>query len=126
MFAGGTDTTTTILEWAMSELVNNPEAMTKAQLEVREVLGEDRAIITNCDIAKLPYMRMVIKEVLRLHPPIPLVPRMARDDCNIMGYDMLKGTNVLVNVFAISSQDIGKSLKSLSPRDLRTTIWIIM
>ncbi|EMS67939.1 5-epiaristolochene 1,3-dihydroxylase [Triticum urartu] len=102
MFAGGTDTTATVLEWAMSELVNNPEAMTKAQLEVREVLGEDRVIITNCDIAKLPYMRMVIKEVLRLHPPIPLVPRMARDDCNIMGYDMLKGTNVLVNVFAIS------------------------
>ncbi|VAI74792.1 unnamed protein product [Triticum turgidum subsp. durum] len=102
MFAGGTDTTATVLEWAMSELVNNAEAMTKAQLEVREVLGEDRVIITNCDIAKLPYMRMVIKEVLRLHPPIPLVPRMARDDCNIMGYDMLKGTNVLVNVFAIS------------------------
>ncbi|KAM3210457.1 hypothetical protein ACQJBY_064435 [Aegilops geniculata] len=102
MFAGGTDTTATVLEWAMSELVSNPEAMTKAQLEVREVLGEDRVIITNCDIVKLPYMRMVIKEVLRLHPPIPLVPRMARDDCNIMGYDMLKGTNVLVNVFAIS------------------------
>ena len=64
MFAGGTDTTATVLEWAMSELVNNAEAMTKAQLEVREVLGEDRVIITNCDIAKLPYMRMVIKEVL--------------------------------------------------------------
>uniref|UniRef100_A0ACD5YAQ6 Uncharacterized protein n=1 Tax=Avena sativa TaxID=4498 RepID=A0ACD5YAQ6_AVESA len=102
VFAGGTITTATILEWTMSELVNNPKVMAKAQLEIREVLGDDRAIITNDDTAELPYMRMVIKEAFRLHPPFPLVPRKAREDCTIMGYDMLKGTNVLVNIFAIS------------------------
>ncbi|XP_047071706.1 desmethyl-deoxy-podophyllotoxin synthase-like [Lolium rigidum] len=102
VFAGGTITTATILEWAMSELVNNPKAMAKAQLEIRVVLGEDRAVITNCDIAELQYLRMVIKEAFRLHPPFPLVPRRAREDCTVMGYDMLKDTNVLVNIFAIS------------------------
>ncbi|KAM0836445.1 hypothetical protein ACQ4PT_062325 [Festuca glaucescens] len=102
VFAGGTITTATILEWAMSELVNNPRAMAKAQLEIREVLGEDRAIITNGDIGELQYLRMVIKEAFRLHPPFPLVPRRAREDCTIMGYDMLKDTNILVNIFAIS------------------------
>ncbi|KAM0855653.1 hypothetical protein ACQ4PT_049626 [Festuca glaucescens] len=45
---------------------------------------------------------MVIKEVLRLHPPGPLIPRTTREDCKIMGYDMLKGTNVYINVFAVS------------------------
>uniref|UniRef100_A0ACD5V1H6 Uncharacterized protein n=1 Tax=Avena sativa TaxID=4498 RepID=A0ACD5V1H6_AVESA len=104
MFAAGTETTGNVLAWAMSELVHNPEIMAKAQQEVREVLGEGRAVITNGDLAKLDYMRMVIKEVLRLHPPAPLVPRAAREDCRIMGYDISKGTNVYINVFA-ASQD---------------------
>jgi cytochrome P450 len=86
----------------MSELVKNPKAMAKAQLEIREMLGEDRGTITNGDIVELPYMRMVIKEAFRLHPPFPLVPRTSRDVCTIMGFDMLKDTNVLVNIFAIS------------------------
>uniref|UniRef100_A0ACD5UV09 Uncharacterized protein n=1 Tax=Avena sativa TaxID=4498 RepID=A0ACD5UV09_AVESA len=102
IFSGGTDTTGTILEWAMSELVRHPKVMAKAQQEIREVLGEDRVVITNGDLGKLHYMRMVVKEVLRLHQPAPLIPRMAREDCEIMGYDMPKGTTVFINVFAVS------------------------
>ncbi|XP_037467609.1 cytochrome P450 71AV8-like [Triticum dicoccoides] len=101
MFGGGTETSGTILEWAMSELVCHPEAMAKAQLEIRDVLGQDRAIITNSDLGELQYMRMVIKEALRLHPPTPLVHRAAREDCTIMGYDVIKGNSVLVNIFAV-------------------------
>lgn len=86
----------------MSELVNNPEVMAKAQLEVREVLGPDRAVITNRDLAEVHYIRMVIKEVLRLHPPGPVIARLTREDCKIMGYDVLKGTNMYINLFAIS------------------------
>nr|BAK07691.1 predicted protein [Hordeum vulgare subsp. vulgare] len=102
MFGAGTDTTSTTLEWAMSELVNHGEAMAKAQLEVREVLGPDRAIIVSNDLAELHYMRMVIKETFRLHPPAPLLNRTNEVDCKIMGYDMLKGTNIYINAFAIS------------------------
>ncbi|KAK1620106.1 hypothetical protein QYE76_025623 [Lolium multiflorum] len=102
IFAGATDTTGTVLEWAMSELVRHPDVMTKAYLEIRKVLGEDRSFITTRDIPELPYMRMVIKEVLRLHTPFPLIPRMTRNDCKILGYDMLKGTTVLINAFAVS------------------------
>ncbi|KAM3393565.1 hypothetical protein ACQJBY_014342 [Aegilops geniculata] len=102
MFAAGTESTSTVLEWTMSELVIHPEAMAKAQQEVRQALGEKRAIITNRDLGELHYLRMVIKEVLRLHPPGPLVPRQAREDCKMMGYNILKGTNVYVNVFGIS------------------------
>ncbi|KAF7020042.1 hypothetical protein CFC21_033167 [Triticum aestivum] len=86
----------------MSELVNHPEAMAKAQLEVREVLGPDRAIIASSDLAELHYMQMVMKETFRLHPPAPLLNRTNEDDCRIMGYDMLKGTNIYINVLAIS------------------------
>ena len=77
--------------------------MAKAQLEVREVLGKDREVITSADLNELRYMRMVIKEVLRLHAPAPfLIPRQTREDCEIMDYNIPKGTNIFVNVFAIS------------------------
>ena len=78
LFAGGTETSRITMEWAMSELLKNPETMRKAQLEVRQVLGVQQAVITNNDLHDLHYMRMVIKEVLRLHPPAPLLPRRAR------------------------------------------------
>uniref|UniRef100_A0ACD5WJU5 Uncharacterized protein n=1 Tax=Avena sativa TaxID=4498 RepID=A0ACD5WJU5_AVESA len=103
IFLAATDTTGRVLEWAMSELLNNPEVMAKVQLEVRGVLGQGQAVITNTDLSELHYLRMFIKEVLRMHPPAPLlVPREAREDCEIMGYDIPRGTNIYVNVFAIS------------------------
>ncbi|VAH54713.1 unnamed protein product [Triticum turgidum subsp. durum] len=102
MFGAATDSTSTTLEWAMSELVNHREAMTKAQLEVREVLGPNRAIIASSDLAELHYMRMVIKETFRLHPPAPLLNRTNEEDCKIMGYHVVKGMNIYINVLAIS------------------------
>ncbi|OEL35490.1 Premnaspirodiene oxygenase [Dichanthelium oligosanthes] len=103
IFGGATTTIGSTLEWAMSELMKKPEAMEKAQQEVRKVLGGSRGVITNAELAGLNYMRMVIKEVLRLHPPNPLlVPRESREDCEILGYHIPKGTKVLVNAFAIS------------------------
>ncbi|CAM0943192.1 unnamed protein product [Alopecurus aequalis] len=102
LFSAATDTTGTALEWAMSELVRHPEVMAKAQAEIQQVLGQDQDVITHRGLAELQYLRMVIKEVLRLHPSAPIFPRMTREDCKILGYDMLKGTCVLVNIFSVS------------------------
>uniref|UniRef100_A0ACD5WRQ4 Uncharacterized protein n=1 Tax=Avena sativa TaxID=4498 RepID=A0ACD5WRQ4_AVESA len=103
IFAGGTETSSTTMEWAMSELLKNPEVLSKVHLELKEVLGSEREIITNADMGELRYMRMVIKESLRLHPPGPLLaPRQAREDCEIMDYHIARGTIVHINVFAIS------------------------
>ncbi|KQJ81810.2 5-epiaristolochene 1,3-dihydroxylase [Brachypodium distachyon] len=103
MFGAGSETTSNTLAWAMSELLRSPKSMVKAQLEVRKALGQERAIITNTDLGELQYLRMVIKEVLRLHPSSPLlIPREAREDCEIMGYNISKGTKIHVNVFAIA------------------------
>ncbi|KAM3373500.1 hypothetical protein ACQJBY_020121 [Aegilops geniculata] len=103
IFTAATESSATVLEWAMSEIFNHPNVMAKVQSEVRHVLGPGKAVITNKDIAELHYLRMVIKEVFRIHIPIPLlVPREAREDCTIMGYDIPKGTTIYVNAFAIS------------------------
>ncbi|XP_020166192.1 cytochrome P450 71D7 [Aegilops tauschii subsp. strangulata] len=102
VLSAATETTGNVLEWAMSELVRHPKIMSKAQREIRKVLGQDRAIVDNNDLHELHYMRTVIKEVLRLHPPVPLLPRSAIEDCKIMDCDMVKGTNVYINVYAVS------------------------
>ncbi|KAF7818722.1 cytochrome P450 76A1 [Senna tora] len=101
MFTAGTDTTTSTLEWAMAELLHNPNTLQKVQAEVRSKIEPNKKVEEE-DTEKLPYLQAVIKETLRLHPPLPfLVPHMAMESCNMMGYYIPKETQILVNVWAI-------------------------
>lgn len=82
---GGSDTTATGLEWTMTELMRNPTTMKKVQEEVITIIGNKRKIEVE-DIQKMEYMQCVIKESLRLHPPIPLlIPRETTADVEIEG-----------------------------------------
>ncbi|XP_038895708.1 cytochrome P450 71A1-like [Benincasa hispida] len=102
MFAGGSDTTATTLEWTMAELIRSPNTMKKVQEEIRTIVGKNKAKIETNDIRKMEYMKCVIKESLRLHPPVPLlVPRETLDMVDIEGYHVESGTSVFVNVWAI-------------------------
>ncbi|XP_047983777.1 cytochrome P450 71A6-like [Salvia hispanica] len=102
MFSAGTDTTFTALEWAMTELIRNPEAMKTLQNEVREVAGS-KDEIDEQDLEKMSYLKAVMKESLRLHSPIPLlVRRESTQDTIVLGYDVASGTRVMINVWAIS------------------------
>nr|ABW86889.1 menthofuran synthase [Mentha arvensis] len=102
MFVGGTDTTFAALEWTMAELIRNPRTLKALQNEVREV-SRNRGGITEDDVDKMPYLRAVSKEILRLRPPFPsLVPRELTQDANLLGYDVPRGTLVLVNNWTVS------------------------
>ncbi|XP_059444316.1 cytochrome P450 71A1-like [Corylus avellana] len=101
MFVGGTDTTSTALEWLMAELMKNPGIMKRAQEEVRRVVGKKSKIDVN-DINKLDYLKCILKETVRLHPPLPLlVPRETITSVKIGGYDIPPKTRVFINTWAI-------------------------
>ncbi|TYJ19658.1 hypothetical protein E1A91_A09G206500v1 [Gossypium mustelinum] len=101
LFAAGTDTTSSTLEWAMPELLRNPQALLKAKKELVEAIGKGNPV-EESDINCLPYLQAIIKETFRMHPAVPLLlPRRAGSDTNLCGFKVPKGSQVLVNVWAI-------------------------
>ena len=87
VFGAALDTTTTILQWAMAELMSNPRVMQRVQSEANYVLTGN-ATVEEASLKSMQYLKVVIKETLRLHPPAVLFPRMCVEDCKIQGYDV--------------------------------------
>jgi cytochrome P450 len=101
LLSAGTDTSAGTMEWTLSLLLNNPETLVKAQAEIDNHVGQSR-LIEESDIAKLPYLRGIINETLRMYPAAPLlVPHESSEECTVGGYHVPRGTLLLVNVWAI-------------------------
>ncbi|XP_062074092.1 flavonoid 3'-monooxygenase CYP75B137-like [Humulus lupulus] len=100
MVVGGSDTSSNTVEFAMAEIMNQPDILKKAQQELEAVIGKDK-IVEESDIHKLPYLQAVMKETLRLHPVLPLlVPHCPSESCTVGGYTIPKGSRIFVNVWA--------------------------
>ncbi|KAG2666513.1 hypothetical protein I3760_15G065300 [Carya illinoinensis] len=100
LILGGTDTTTVTMTWALSLLLNNREAMKKAQQELDLQIGRERLVMES-DVKKLVYLQAVIKETMRLYPAAPLSPRESLEDCTLAGYHIPASTRLLVNLSKI-------------------------
>uniref|UniRef100_A0ACD5XTP4 Uncharacterized protein n=1 Tax=Avena sativa TaxID=4498 RepID=A0ACD5XTP4_AVESA len=101
LIAGGTESSAMAVEWAMSEILKNPEVFVSATEELDRVVGRGRWV-TEQDIPSLPYVEAIVKETLRLHPAGPmLAPRLSREDASVGGYDIPVGTRVFVSVWSI-------------------------
>ncbi|GMH17140.1 hypothetical protein Nepgr_018981 [Nepenthes gracilis] len=105
LLIGGTNTTTTTVEWVMAELLRKPKMFKKAQAELEDVVGKGN-LVEEDDIARLPYLRPVVKETFRMHPPVPfLIPRKVIIDVELSGFTVPKNTQVLVNIWAIGRDE---------------------
>ncbi|CAM8894009.1 unnamed protein product [Rhodiola kirilowii] len=102
-FIGGIDTTSVAIEWTMSEMLMHPNVLKKATAEVRSVAGKN-SLIEELDIKQLKYIKCIVKEIFRMHPPAPLLlPREAMKSKKIgkERYDVLEKTRIFVNAWAV-------------------------
>ncbi|TKY47004.1 flavonoid 6-hydroxylase [Spatholobus suberectus] len=101
IFGGGSDTSSATITWAMTEMIKNPRILEKVQAEVREVFDKEGKPNVS-GIENLKYLKSVVSETLRLHPPGPLLlPRECGQACEINGYHIPAKSRVMVNVWAI-------------------------
>ncbi|KAK8471383.1 hypothetical protein PHAVU_003G214375 [Phaseolus vulgaris] len=101
MVTGGTDTSSNTIEFAIAEVMHNPEIMKRVQEELEVVVGKDNTV-EESHLSKLIYLQAVMKETLRLHPVLPLlIPHCPSQTTNVGGYTIPKGSRVFINVWAI-------------------------
>ncbi|MBA0790442.1 hypothetical protein Gohar_015092, partial [Gossypium harknessii] len=97
---GGESTSVTIT-WVLSLLLNHPKILMVAQQELDHHVGKQRWV-EESDIKNLKYLQAIVKETLRLYPPGPITGiREATEDCRIAGYDVSKGTRLIVNLWKL-------------------------
>ncbi|KAF2315182.1 hypothetical protein GH714_038353 [Hevea brasiliensis] len=103
MIFRGTDTVAVLIEWILARMVLHRDVQSKVQDELDKVVGRSRAVAES-DITALRYLNAAVKEVLRLHPPGPLLSwaRLAITDTTIDGYHVPAGTTAMINMWAIA------------------------
>lgn len=97
MLIAGHDTSTAMLSWALYLLGRHPETMTKLQAEVDSVLSDEVPAEAHMD--RLPYLDQVVKETLRLYPPIHVSNRRTAEALVVNGYHLPQGTRVMYSIY---------------------------
>ncbi|PIA38081.1 hypothetical protein AQUCO_02800018v1 [Aquilegia coerulea] len=100
MFVGGTETTATTIEWTIAELVKNPSVMQKVQEEVRRVVGKKHKVDEE-DIAQMVYLKLVVKESMRLHPAAGINVLESSKITNVKGFQVPAKTRIIMNHWSI-------------------------
>ncbi|XP_065875268.1 cytochrome P450 78A5-like [Euphorbia lathyris] len=103
MIFRGTDTVAILMEWIMARIVIHQDIQAKAQHELDTCIGGNRNL-QDSDIPNLPYLQALVKEVLRMHPPGPLLSwaRLAIHDVHVDKIFIPAGTTAMVNMWAIT------------------------
>ncbi|KAL9641998.1 hypothetical protein ABK040_004054 [Willaertia magna] len=96
----GHETTTTTLQWLMFELCRHPEIQEKMREEINKVLpNKEKPKIEH--FSQLHYVNQVIKETLRLHPPVGGVGKIAKTNLKLGNITIPKGTHIFVNIYGL-------------------------
>ena len=100
----GHETTAATLAWACYAISKNPDVENRLHQELQAALsGRDPS---PSDIPRLPYTKMVIDEVMRLYPPVWLIPRKAINDDGIGGYRIPADSEVLISIYSLHRHQV--------------------
>ncbi|XP_076944770.1 putative (S)-N-methylcoclaurine 3'-hydroxylase isozyme 2 [Bidens hawaiensis] len=100
LFIAGSNTTTSAIVWAMTELLRHNEVLSKLDEELQKEIKSDQINVSQ--LSELTYLQSCIKETYRLHPSVPLLlPRVANETCEVMNYTIPKNAMVFVNIWAM-------------------------
>ena len=85
------------IEWAMVEMINQPEVLSKLVEEIDRVVGKER-LVQESDFQQLNYVKACIREALWLHPIVLFnLPHVSNSDAIVAGYFIPKGSHVLLS-----------------------------
>ena len=104
LMLAGHETTANALSWTWMLLSQNPEAEGKLQKEIEAVLGDRWPTVE--DLPDLAYANAVIKESMRLYPPVSLLGREAVEDVEVGGYLVPKGCVVMISQWVMHHKDV--------------------
>jgi cytochrome P450 len=97
MLIAGHDTSTALLSWTLYLLGSHPEIMDRAQDEVDVLLGERAPTVEH--VTQLSYLDQVVKESLRLYPPIHVGNRMTPREIQVESYTVPADTRVMYSIY---------------------------
>ncbi|MCL7027333.1 hypothetical protein MKW94_022613 [Papaver nudicaule] len=101
LFYASVDNPSNMVEWAIGEMINQPDVLRKAVEEIDMVVGNDR-LVQESDFPKLNYVKACAKEAFRLHPLASFnVPHISSSDTTVGGYFIPKGSHVLVSRYGL-------------------------
>jgi cytochrome P450 len=99
LLLAGHETTASTLSWAFHLMDAHPSVARRMRAEATAVLGVRRP--TQDDLARLPYITMVVEEVMRLYPPVWILPRSAQADDEVEGHRVPAGSDVIVSPYIL-------------------------
>ena len=100
---GGRDTAALALTYTLYLLAQHPTIADRVYQECEEVVGDDQPSIET--LSKLDYTESVIKEALRLNPPVYGLFREPEAPTKIDGYDIPEDATVILPVFAVQRDE---------------------
>jgi len=97
MLIAGHDTSTALFAWMLYLLGEHPDSLRRVQAEVAEVVGDAPPV--SDQLGKLHYLDLVMRETLRLYPPIHIGNRKAAHDTELNGYTIPAGNRVMYSIY---------------------------
>lgn len=99
LFLAGHETTANALNWTWWLLAQYPQVEERLHRELGSVLAGKPPTLE--DLARLPYADMVIKESMRLMPPVWSIGRVNRQATEVMGYTFPEWSGAQILIYCV-------------------------